>query len=135
MYPVLHPSFPHAPTALFLCDFHMLFLMCMTYPLLHAVYHMYTLHILHALLHIQIPAELYDLAIKQLQTMDPEAVDTLLKRKCMDQGYVHTTHSATSIKCSHMHLSVHTTLLHKQTSSSGTTSALGRLLCGLGLVS
>lgn len=68
--------------------------------LLHAFYHVYTLHILHTL-HIQIPAALYDLAIKQLQTMDPEAVDTLLKRKCMDQGYVYTTHSATSIKCSH----------------------------------
>ena len=34
----------------------------------------------------QIPAELYDQAIKLLQATDPEAVDTLLKRMCMDQG-------------------------------------------------
>ncbi|CAI8057849.1 Rho GTPase-activating protein 6 [Geodia barretti] len=33
-----------------------------------------------------IPAGLYDQAIKALQPMDPEGVDTLLKRKCMDQG-------------------------------------------------
>jgi hypothetical protein len=33
-----------------------------------------------------IPAELYDQAIKLLQTTDPEAVDTLLKRMCMEQG-------------------------------------------------
>lgn len=53
----------------------------------------------------QLPAALYDLAIKQLQTMDPEAVDTLLKRKCMDSGYVHTIYPlATFIRCSHMHL-------------------------------
>jgi hypothetical protein len=35
---------------------------------------------------LTIPAELYDQAIKALQPMDPEGVDTLLKRKCMDQG-------------------------------------------------
>jgi len=34
----------------------------------------------------QIPAELYDAVLKNLVQTDPDAVDQLLKRKCIEQG-------------------------------------------------
>ena len=36
----------------------------------------------------QIPAELYDAVLKNLVQTDPDAVDQLLKRKCIEQGWV-----------------------------------------------
>ena len=38
------------------------------------------------LLSPQIPAELYDAILKNLVQTDPDAVDQLLKRKCIEQG-------------------------------------------------
>ena len=43
--------------------------------------------IIHPCLYIvQIPAQLYDTALRQLSTSDPEALDQILKRRCYDQG-------------------------------------------------
>ena len=41
-----------------------------------------------SLLSPQIPAELYDAVLKNLVQTDPDAVDQLLKRKCIEQGWV-----------------------------------------------
>ena len=35
---------------------------------------------------IQIPAQLYDSTLKSVMVTDPDAIDQLLKRKCIEQG-------------------------------------------------